>query len=94
LEPNDAIGIAAAFLPHGKRKGTILIVAELLIGMPLLMATGGVISSLIDKAKWLVFVGAFAIAFTGMRMVFEDKAIGVLVPLVFGFLGKRKNAAA
>jgi predicted tellurium resistance membrane protein TerC len=91
LEPNDAIGIAAAFLPHGKRKGTILIVAELLISMPLLMATGGVISSLIDKAKWLVFVGA--IAFTGMRMVFEDKAIGVLVPLVFALLGK-KNAAA
>jgi YjbE family integral membrane protein len=64
--------IAVAGSAHGS---IFLLVAGLLISMPLLMTTGGFISMLIDRMKWLVYVGAFAIAFTGARMVFEDGAI-------------------
>lgn len=64
--------IAVAGCAHGS---VILLIAGLLISMPLLMTTGGAISMLIDKFKWLVFVGAFAITFTATRMVFEDRFI-------------------
>ncbi len=64
--------IAVAGSAHGN---VFLLVAGLLISMPLLMVAGGFISSLIDKAKWLVFVGAAAISFTAVRMVFEDKMV-------------------
>ncbi|MEI6875515.1 MAG: YjbE family putative metal transport protein [Spirochaetota bacterium] len=64
--------IAIAGSAHGSIS---LLIAGLLISMPLLMMTGGVISSLIDRAKWLVYVGAIAISFTAARMVFEDKAV-------------------
>jgi predicted tellurium resistance membrane protein TerC len=43
--------------------------------MPLLMVTGGFISMLIDKARWIIYVGAVAISFTAARMVFEDGAM-------------------
>jgi YjbE family integral membrane protein len=60
----------------GSAHGSIgLLVAGLCISMPLLMAAGGLVSSLIDKARALVYVGAVAIAFTAARMVFEDKAL-------------------
>jgi YjbE family integral membrane protein len=70
--------IAIAGSAHGS---VPLLIAGLLISMPLLMLTGGVISSLIDKARWLVYVGAIAISFTAARMVFEDKAIELRFPL-------------
>ncbi|MBM2831785.1 MAG: Integral rane protein TerC [Dehalococcoidia bacterium] len=64
--------IAVAGAAHGS---VFLLIAGLLISMPLLMTTGGFISVLIDKFKWLVYVGAFAIVFTATRMVFEDRFI-------------------
>jgi len=64
--------IAVAGSAHGSIP---LLVSGLVISMPLLMVTGGFISSLIDRAKWLVYVGAAAISFTAARMVFEDAAI-------------------
>ena len=64
--------IAVAGSAHGS---IVLLIAGLLISMPLLMTTGGAISLLIDKFKWLVFVGAAIISFTGTRMIFEDKFI-------------------
>jgi YjbE family integral membrane protein len=64
--------IAVAGSAHGS---VFLLIAGLLISMPLLMIAGGLISSLIDKARWLVYVGAAAISFTATRMVFEDKAV-------------------
>jgi YjbE family integral membrane protein len=70
--------IAVAGSAHGS---FFLLITGLLLSMPLLMTTGGFISVLIDKAKWLVYVGAFAIAFTAARMVFEDKAIETQFPL-------------
>lgn len=60
----------------GSANGSIvLLIAGLLISMPLLMVTGGAISMLIDRFKWLVYVGAGAICFTGARMIFEDVLI-------------------
>jgi predicted tellurium resistance membrane protein TerC len=71
--------IAIAGTAHGE---VSLIILGLLISMPLLMVTGGAISLLIDKFKWLIFVGAAVIIFAGTRMIFEDKFIGskFLVP--------------
>jgi predicted tellurium resistance membrane protein TerC len=39
------------------------------------MTTGGAISRLIDKFKWLPFVGAAVICFAATRMILEDKFI-------------------
>jgi len=64
--------IAVAGSAHGS---VFLLIAGLLISMPLLMISGGLISSLMNKAKWLVYVGAAAISFTAVRMIFEDKMI-------------------
>ena len=64
--------IAVAGSAHGS---IFLLVAGLLISMPLLLTAGGLISALIDKARWLVYVGAAAISFTGARMVLEDRAV-------------------
>jgi len=64
--------IAVAGTAHGD---IILLILGLLISMPLLMTTGGVVSLLIDKFKWLVYLGAAVIMFAGTRMVFEDRFI-------------------
>lgn len=64
--------IAVAGSAHGS---VTLLVAGLLISMPLLMTTGAWISLLVDRFRWLVFVGAFAITFTATRMIFEDRFI-------------------
>ncbi len=68
--------IAIAGSAHGSIS---LLIAGLLISMPLLMMTGGVISSLIDRAKWLVYVGAIAISFTAARMVLAS-----ILTVIFG----------
>lgn len=70
--------IAVAGTAHGD---VILLIAGLLMSMPLLMISGGVISNLIDKFRWLVFVGAAVILFTGTRMLFEDKFIEERFPV-------------
>lgn len=64
--------IAIAGTAHGE---VFLIVLGLVISMPLLMVSGGAISLLIDKFKWLIFVGAAVIIFAGTRMIFEDNFI-------------------
>jgi len=70
--------IAIAGTAHGE---VSLIILGLLISMPLLMATGGAISLLIDKFKWLIFVGAAVIIFAGTRMIFEDNFIESKFPV-------------
>jgi YjbE family integral membrane protein len=76
--------IAVAGSAHGH---IVLLIFGLLLSMPLLMTTGGAISLLIDKFKWLVFLGAAVIVFTGTRMVFEDNFIEshlpVPIPIVY-----------
>ncbi len=64
--------IAVAGSAHGS---IFLLVAGLLISMPLLMTAGGLVSTLIDKARWLLYAGAAAISFTASRMIFEDEAL-------------------
>ena len=64
--------LAIAGAAHGSYP---LLIIGLLISMPLLMTSGGLISRLIDKLKWLPFAGAAVICFTGMRMILEDKLI-------------------
>lgn len=53
----------------------VLLIIGLLISMPLLMTTGGFISRLIDKFRWLPILGAAVICFTATRMILEDKFI-------------------
>lgn len=64
--------LAVAGAAHGSY---ILLIAGLIISMPLLMTTGGLISTLIDKFKWLPFLGAAVICFTAARMMLEDNFI-------------------
>jgi predicted tellurium resistance membrane protein TerC len=64
--------IAVAGTAHGN---IVLLVFGLLLSMPLLMTTGGAISLLIDRFRWLVFLGAAVIVFAGTRMIFEDRFI-------------------
>jgi YjbE family integral membrane protein len=70
--------IAVAGSAHGN---ITLLILGLLLSMPLLMGTGGAISFLIDKFKWLVFLGAAVIVFTGSRMIFEDNFIASRLPV-------------
>lgn len=70
--------IAVAGSAHGS---IILLIVGLLLSMPLLMMTGGAISMLIDKFRWLVYAGAFAIVFTAARMMLEDKLIEARFPV-------------
>jgi predicted tellurium resistance membrane protein TerC len=53
----------------------LLLILGLLISMPLLMTTGGFISRLIDKFKWIPFLGAAVISYVGMEMILKDKFI-------------------
>lgn len=64
--------IAVAGSAHGN---VALLVAGLLISMPLLMGTGGLVSMLIDRFGWLVYLGAVAISVTGGRMFLEDPLV-------------------
>jgi len=70
--------IAIAGTAHGD---LVLLISGLILSMPLLLISGGVISNLIDKFRWLVFVGAAVIIFTGTRMLFEDKFIEARFPV-------------
>ncbi len=83
--------IAVAGSAHGN---IVLLIAGLLLSMPLLMVSGGVISLLIDKLKWLIIVGGAVISYTGTRMIFEDSFVegklhpqGILVTIVSILIG-------
>jgi YjbE family integral membrane protein len=70
--------IAIAGTAHGN---VLLLIFGLLFSMPLIMTVGGVISLFIDRFKWLVYLGAAVIIFTGTRMIFEDNLIQSQFPL-------------
>jgi YjbE family integral membrane protein len=67
---DNVLSVAGA--AHGSY---VLLIIGLIISMPLLMTTGGLISRLIDKFTWIPFLGAAVISFTAMRMILEDKFI-------------------
>lgn len=64
--------IAVAATAGGDR---VLLIAGLLISMPLLLVAGGAVSLLIDRYRWLVYVGAGAISFTGARMLLDSEPL-------------------
>jgi len=88
---DNVISVAGA--AHGNYP---LLIIGLLISMPLLMATGGFVSHLIDKFKWIPFVGAAVICYVGMDMILTDKFLDsywnlpetliILTSIVFGLL--------
>jgi YjbE family integral membrane protein len=53
----------------------VLLVAGLLISMPLLLVAGGAVSMLIDRFRWLVYLGAAAICFAGARMLLDSEPL-------------------
>jgi YjbE family integral membrane protein len=65
---DNVLSVAGA--AHGDAK---LLIIGLLISMPLLMTTGGLISRLIDKFKWIPFLGAAVISYVGMDMILTDR---------------------
>ena len=85
--------LAVAGAAHGSYP---LLIAGLLISMPLLMTTGGFISRMIDKVKWLPVVGGAVIIFTAARMILTDgfiqshvpmpASVATLFPIVVGLL--------
>jgi YjbE family integral membrane protein len=70
--------LAVAGTAHGN---IILLIIGLLLSMPLLMTLGGAVSLLIDRFKWLIFLGAAVIVFAGTRMIFEDNFIASRFPM-------------
>jgi YjbE family integral membrane protein len=64
--------IAVAGSAHGD---ILLLVIGLLLSMPLLMVSGGIIAHFFDKLKWLIIIGGAVISFTGAKMIFEDELI-------------------
>lgn len=58
-----------------------LLVIGLLISMPILIAAGGFVSLLIDRFRWLAYLGAAVIAFTGGRMVLESAPVAATLGL-------------
>jgi len=67
---DNVLSVAGA--AHGS---VVLLIIGLLVSMPLLMTAGGFISKLIDRFRWIPFVGAAVICFTAMRMILEDKFV-------------------
>jgi YjbE family integral membrane protein len=77
---DNVLGVAAA--SHGVLP---LIVFGLALSMAIVMVGGGVIAELIGRARWLAYLGAAVIAWTGAEMFQSDKlvlgGIGGLMPL-------------
>lgn len=57
------------------RGDDILVLAGLLLSMPLLMITGGFVSTLIDRFGWIVYLGAGAICLMAAQMILEDGVV-------------------
>ncbi|HEX5465523.1 MAG TPA: YjbE family putative metal transport protein [Candidatus Limnocylindrales bacterium] len=58
-----------------------LAVFGLLTSMPLLLVAGGVVASIIDRARWLIYLGAAVICFAGLRMILDDEHVVALTEL-------------
>jgi YjbE family integral membrane protein len=57
-----------------------LLVAGIVVSVPLLMAAAGVVSIVVDRFRWLVYLGAAAICLTASRMILEDGAVAAVLP--------------
>lgn len=70
MSVDNILGVAAA------AKGDImLLVFGLVLSMAIMMVGGSLISSMIDRFWWLVYLGSGVIAWTGAEMMFGDPTI-------------------
>jgi YjbE family integral membrane protein len=58
-----------------------LLIFGLLVSMAIVMLGGGLFADLIDRLRWLAYVGAAVIAWTGAEMIQEDAIVAGLADL-------------
>lgn len=73
---DNILGVAAA-----ARGNVVLLVAGLALSMAILMVGGSIVATLMDRIKWLVYVGAAMIAWTGAEMALRDAHGEPVLPL-------------
>lgn len=76
----------------GAAHGTVELLAfGLLVSMPLILFGSGLIALLLDRLRWLLWVGVAVLGVTGGRMIVEDPIVAARLhpvlerPLVVGF---------
>lgn len=62
----------------------ILLTIGLLVGAPVILAASIIVSLIIPKHKWLMFLGAAVTIFAGTRMIFEDNFLISRIPVSSG----------
>jgi len=67
---DNVLGVAGA--SHGSAE---LLIFGLVLSMGILMFMGNLVANLINRMWWLAYAGSAVIAWTGGRMVFEDKFV-------------------
>jgi YjbE family integral membrane protein len=70
MSTDNVLGVAAA--AHGDIP---LLMFGLVLSMAILMLGGSLVANLMTRAKWLVYVGAAVIAYTGAEMVLGDNFV-------------------
>jgi YjbE family integral membrane protein len=74
MSVDNILGVAAA------ARGDIgLLIFGLVLSMAIMMAGGSLVASMIDRFRWLVYLGSAVIAWTGAEMAFEDPAVELLL---------------
>lgn len=64
------------------RDDTVMLVVGLVVSVTLMGALGGVLARILDKYRWIAFVGVVLIAWIGIKLVWEglhaaDTALGI-----------------
>lgn len=73
---DNVLGVAAA--AGGNQ---VLLIAGLILSMAIVIAGGGILASLIERVKWLAYLGAAVIAWTGVRLCLSDALVQDVVPV-------------
>ncbi len=73
---DNILGVAAA-----ARGNVALLIGGLALSMAILMVGGSIVAELMNKIKWLTYVGASAIAWTGAEMALRDTHGEPVLPL-------------
>lgn len=73
---DNILGVAAA-----ARGNVALLIGGLALSMAILMVGGSIVAELMNRVKWLTYVGAAAIAWTGAEMALRDSHGEAVLPL-------------
>ena len=73
MSPDNVLAIAG--VSHGNVQ---LLVFGLVLSMPLVLSSSGLIAALIGRLPWLLPVGASVLAWTGGGMIVDDHVLGPL----------------